>query len=474
MPGPRGLPIFGSLLDIERDPLAFLSRAHRAHGDMMRVRLGPKTIYVATHPRDVQYVLQENAKNYRKGDHYKVLRPVFGNGLMLSEGDFWLEQRRIVQPAFNRQRLGRFATTMTDLTGQMLQQWDLPASNGEAIDVWHEMVNLTLSIVCTTLFGVDISQEAHGVGTAHSLCLQHAEKQILALVPIPESIPTPANRRYARAVGTIREVIDRLIDERRSSGEDRGDLLSTLAFARYEETGELMEHDQLRAEVITLLLNGHETVSDALGWAFYLLSKHPHVAQKLHAELATTLGGRTPTIDDLKGLKYTSWVLEEAMRLYPPAWVIERDTIGEDEVGGYRLPPDSTVVLSQWVTHRHPDVWENPEGFEPERFSPERSAARHRFAYFPFGGGPRLCVGNHFAKMEMTLILAMVAQRYQLDLVPGHPVELEPVITLRPKHGILTTLRPRKPESVSAPVEAVAVAAPSSNGAGCPVTGHGG
>jgi cytochrome P450 len=471
MPGPRGLPIFGSLLDIQRDPLTFLLRAHRSHGDMMRVRLGPKTIYVASHPRDVQHVLQENARNYRKGDHYKVLRPVFGNGLMLSEGDFWLKQRRIVQPAFNRQRLGRFATTMTDLTGQMLQRWDTPASAGAAIDVWHEMVNLTLSIVCTTLFGVDISQEANGVGEAHSLCLQHAEQQILALVPMPESIPTPANRRYLRAVGVIHDVIDRLISERRASGEDRGDLLSTLAFARYDETGELMEHDQLRAEIITLLLNGHETVSDALGWAFYLLSKHPHVAQRLHQELATTLGGRTPTIDDLKGLQYASWVMEEAMRLYPPAWVIERDTIATDDVGGYRLPPDSTVVLSQWVTHRHPEIWENPEGFEPERFSPARSAARHRFAYFPFGGGPRLCVGNHFAMMEMTLILVMIAQRYHLDLVPGHPVELEPVITLRPKHGILTMLRRRDPASVGQAAPLAAPALDDASGAVCPVTG---
>ncbi|MGE3909089.1 MAG: cytochrome P450 [Chloroflexota bacterium] len=478
MPGPRGLPLAGSLLDIQRDPLSFLSRAHRAHGDMMRVRLGPKTIYIASHPRDVQHVLQENARNYRKGDHYKVLRPVFGNGLMLSEGDFWLKQRRIVQPAFNRQKLGQFATTMTDLTSEMLQRWDVSAATGDAIDVWHEMVNLTLSIVCTSLFGVDISQQANGVGEAHSLCLQHAERQILALVPIPESLPTPANRRYQRAVATIREVIDGLIDERRSAGEDRGDLLSTLAFARYEETGELMDHDQLRAEVITLLLNGHETVSDALGWAFYLLSKHPHAARLLHQEVDTVLGGRTPTLNDLRALEYTSWVVQESMRLYPPAWVIERDTIATDEVGGYRLPPNSTVVLSQWVTHRHPDVWENPEGFDPERFSPKQSAGRHRFAYFPFGGGPRLCVGSNFAMMEMTLILAMIAGRYHLDLVPGHPVELEPVITLRPKHGILTTLRRRTPHSLSivstpdtpavttAPVEG----APMSNGR-CPFSG---
>jgi cytochrome P450 len=234
-----------------------------------------------------------------------------------------------------------------------------------------------------------------------------------------------------------------LIDERREAGEDTGDLLSTLAFARYEDSGELMDRDQLRAEVITLFLNGHETVSDALGWAFYLLSKHPSVERKLHEELATVLGGRTPTMDDVPTLKYTSWIIEESMRLYPPAWVIERDTIEADEVGGYDIPPKSTVVLSQWVTHRHPEFWENPEGFDPERFSPERSAGRHRFAYFPFGGGPRLCVGNNFAMMEMVLVLATIAQRYHLDLISGHRVVMEPVITLRPKYGIVTALRRR-------------------------------
>ncbi len=454
MPSPRGHMLFGSLLDIQRDPLAFLLRTQRELGDMVRVRLGPKTVYIATHPDDVQYVLQENARNYRKGAHYEMLKPIFGNGLMLSEGDFWLKQRRIVQPAFHRKRLGKMATTMTDLTGEMLGRWDLSVARGLPVDAWHEMVRLTLSIVCTTLFGVDISKVSDGVGEAHSICLQHANHRIVSLFALPEAIPTPDNRRYQRSVSLIHDVIDRLITERRDSGEDTGDLLSTLAFARYEDTGELMDREQLRAEIITLFLNGHETVSDALGWAFFLLSKQPLVARRLHQELATVLGGRTPTMDDLPKLQYTSWVIQETMRLFPPAWVIERDTLEADEVGGYQLPGRSTVILSQWATHRHPDFWENPEGFDPERFSPERVAERHRFAYFPFGGGPRLCVGSNFAMMEMTLILATIAQRYELDLVPGHSVVMEPVITLRPRFGILTTLRPRPAAPESSAVRA--------------------
>jgi cytochrome P450 len=443
IPGPGGHFLFGSLLDIQRDPLTFLSSAQRLYGDVVHARLGPKSVYIVTHPADVQHVLQENNRNYRKGAHYDVLRPMFGNGLMMSEGDFWLKQRRIVQPAFHRQRLGQFANTMTSITEQMLDRWGPIAERGRPIDVAREMVNLTLSIVCTTLFGTDVSKEAAGVGAAHAFCLQHAEHRIVSLFAIPERIPTPDNVRYRRSVGLLHGVIDRFIGEKRGSGEDTGDLLSTLAFARYEETGELMDHDQLRDEIITLFLNGHETVAGALGWAFYLLSKNPQVAARMHAELATVLGGRTPTFEDLPKLKYTTMIIDESMRLFPPAWVIERDTLGPDEIGGYHIPARSTVVLSQWVTHRHPDFWENPEGFDPERFSPEQSSKRHRFAYFPFGGGPRLCVGANFAMMEMPLILATIAQRFHLDLVPGHPVVTEPVITLRPKHGILTTLRPR-------------------------------
>ncbi|MCC6178709.1 MAG: cytochrome P450 [Chloroflexi bacterium] len=443
VPGPRGQFLLGSLLDVQRDPLTFLTRTRRLYGDVAQVKLGPKTIYIASHPEDVRHVLQENNKNYRKGAHYETLAPIFGNGLMLSEGDFWLRQRRLVQPAFHRQRLGAFGKTMTDYAETMLERWASSAERGQPLDIQHEMLKLTLSIVCTTLFSYDISNETAGIGEAHAIALAHAEHKIVSLFNLPDSWPTPENRRYQRAVATIHNCINRLMDERRDSGEDKGDLLSTLAFSRYEETGELMDRDQLRAEVITLFLNGHETVTGALSWAWYLLSLHPEIERKLHDELRTVLGGRTPTFADIPKLKYTTMVIEESMRLYPPAWVIERDALGEDRLGGYYIPPKASVVLSQWVTHRHPDFWENPEGFDPERFSPERSANRHRFAYFPFGGGPRLCVGANFAMMEMQLLLATIAQRYHLELVPGFPVVKEPVITLRPKYGVLMTLRPR-------------------------------
>jgi len=463
IPGPRGSFLLGSLLEIQRDPLTFISHCHRLYGDVFQARLGPKNVYVVAHPADVQHVLQENNRNYRKGAHYDTLRPMFGNGLMMSEGDYWLKQRRIVQPAFHRQRLGQFASTMTRLTEEMLDRWQPISERGHSIDVASEMVKLTLTIVCTSLFGADVSREAAGVGAAHAFCLTHAEHRIVSLFALPESIPTPDNLRYRRSVNLLHGVVDRFINERRSSGEDTGDLLSTLAFARYEETGELMDHDQLRDEMITLFLNGHETVAGALGWAFYLLSKSPQVERRLHEELATVLGGRTPTFEDLPKLKYTTMVIEESMRLFPPAWIIERDTLGPDEISGYYIPPKSTVVLSQWLTHRHPDFWENPEGFDPERFSPEQSANRHRFAYFPFGGGPRLCVGANYALMEMPLVLATIAQRFHLDLVPGHPVVMEPVITLRPKYGILINLRPRK-AMPSAVRQAEAVAAHAQDG----------
>jgi cytochrome P450 len=441
----RGLPLLGCLLEVQHDPLPFIAKLHHLYGDVVHVKLGPKSVYLVTHPDDVQHVLQENNRNYKKGAHYEVLKPMFGNGLMLSEGDFWLRQRRLIQPAFLRKRLSGFATTMTDITEQMLERWDRVTERGGSFDVSRELVSLTLSIVCTTMFGTDISKEATGIGEAHAYCLAHAEQKVVSLLAVPDRIPSPGNLKYRRSVELLHSVIDRFIKERRASGEDRGDLLSTLAFLRYEGTNELMDHAQLKDEIITIFLNGHETVSGALGWAFYLLSKNPLAAQKLHAEVDRVLGGRTPTVDDIPKLKYTTMVIEESMRLYPPAWMLERDTLEPDELGGYHIPANSTIFLCQWMTHRHEDFWENPEGFEPERFSRENSAARHRFAYFPFGGGPRLCVGVNFAMMEMALVLAMVAQRFQLDLVPGYPVGYEPVITLRPKQGIPMTPRRRQP-----------------------------
>ncbi|MCZ7567118.1 MAG: cytochrome P450 [Ardenticatenaceae bacterium] len=439
-PGPQGYPLFGSLPDFRRDPLTFYLNAQRQFGDVIRFRGGPWRWYLLAHPDDVKHVLQDNHPNYRKGRFYDLLRPTLGEGLLTSEGRFWLQQRRLAQPAFHRQRLASFATTMTDATARMLERWQVYARSGEPFNVAAEMMRLTLEVVGGTLFSTDVTGEAEAVGRALTVVIEYVNDLETRLFPLPPSIPTPANRRYRAAQRTLDEVVRHVIDERRRAGTDRGDLLSMLLLAQDEETGASMNDRQLRDEVMTIFLAGHETTANALAWTWYLLSKHPSAGRRLHAELADMLGGRRPTVEDLPRLNYARMVIEEALRLYPPVWGFGRQAITDDEVGGYFLPANSLVVLSPYVTHRHPDFWENPEGFDPQRFMPQHAAARPRFAHFPFSGGPRQCIGNAFAMMEAQLILAMVAQRYRLDLVPGHSVEAEPTVTLRPRHGILVTL----------------------------------
>lgn len=441
-PGSSGAPIVGSLPDLQRDPLNFLLNLRREYGDVVRFRLGHRVVYLVSHPDDIKHVLQENHRNYQKSKGYERLESFLGQGLLTSDGEVWRKDRKLMQPAFHRERIGAFSTIMTDATEAMLKRWQT-VTGGEVIDVHNEMMHLTLTIVSRTLFTTDISDEASDVGQALTIVLRYASDRISSIFAIPENFPTEANYRYQEALNTLNRVVYQLINERRQSGEDTGDLLSMLVFARDQETGDSMSEQQLRNEVMTIFLAGHETTANALSWTWYLLSKHPEVERRLYAEVQEVLGDRVPTLMDLKNLKYTSMVVNEAMRLYPPAWEIGRESLSADKLSNYDLPPQSTVLLSSYVTHRHPGLWENPEGFDPERFTPERSTDRLQYAYFPFGGGPRTCIGNNFALMEAQLIVAAIAQKYRLELVPGHVVAPEPVITLRPRHGILMHLRPR-------------------------------
>ncbi|KAF3884929.1 MULTISPECIES: cytochrome P450 [Nostocales] len=442
-PGPQDVPIIGSLPNFQTDSLNFLLNLRREYGDVVRFRLGTRVLYLASHPNHIKHVLQDNNKNYRKSFGYRRLESFLGQGLLTSEDDLWRRERKLMQPAFHRDRIGAFSETMTHAIQAMLKRWKGFAERGEPINITNEMMRLTITIVCCTLFTTDISDEASDVGQALTIVLRHANNRISSLFALPENFPTEENARFQQALKTLDSVVYGLINERRQSGQDTGDLLSMLVFARDEETGETMSEKQLRDEVMTIFLAGHETTANALSWTWYLLSKHPEVERRLYAELSEVLGGRVPTLFDLKNLKYTQQVLNESMRLYPPAWEIGRESIGSDKFDDYDIPANSTVILSSYVTHRHPDFWENPEGFDPERFSPLASAGRPQYAYFPFGGGPRTCIGNNFALMEAQLAIADVAQRYRLELVPGHVVVPQPMITLRPRNGIFMTLRPR-------------------------------
>ncbi len=444
--------IFGSLPELQRDQLGFYMNAFKQYGDVVRFRaFGPIYAYMFFHPDDIEYILRRNNTNYHKGIAHQRFKSLLGEGLLTSEGKIWLKQRRLSQPAFHRQRIAGFATTMTNATASMLEHWQSYAGSGQAFDVSAEMTRLTLQIVGQTLFNTDISgDEVKVVRDALYVALDYLNYRVSHFtLDFMERLPTRRNRQYRKAQRILDKLVYDIIAERRQSGGDTGDLLSMLLLARDEETGEGMSDKQLHDEVMTLILAGHETTANTLTWTWYLLAQHPEVERKLHDELARVLSGRTPTVADLAQLPYTKMVIEESLRLYPPAWGMSRHAVADDEIRGYRVPAGTEVAVVQYVTHRHPDFWENPEAFDPERFTPERSAGRPNFAYFPFGGGPRLCIGNTFALMEAQLILAMIAQTYRLRLVPGQTIEPEPIITLRPRRGISMTLEPATVSSSS-------------------------
>jgi cytochrome P450 len=426
-----------------QNPIRFYMRMRREYGDVVRMRSLPTFYwYLIAHPEGVEHVLQTHQQNYRKGKLFtKPLSMLVGEGLLTSEGDFWRRQRRLAQPAFHRQRILALGETMTAAAEEMSRRWRGFEKSGEQFDVAMEMTHLTLQIAGRTLFGVDLGGEAGKVGSALRIAFEHLNYRMSYPWALPEALPTRRNRRFLRARRALDEVVYSIIRERRERATDTGDLLSMLLMARDEETGEGMSDEQLRDEVLTILIAGHETGAAALAWVWYLLAGHSEVEQKLHAELERVLGGRTPTIEDLPSLPYTKMIFDEVLRLYPPAWGLPRQSIDEDEIGGRRIPAKSILVVSQYVTQRHPDFWDNPDKFEPERFTPERVAARPRFAYYPFGGGARQCIGSNFALMEAQLAVATLAQHFRPRLSAGRVIDPDPTFTLRPRGGVVVTLR---------------------------------
>ena len=438
-PGVGGLAFFRLMPELKRNTLGTFVNLWRAHGDVFCLR-GLWTTFMLFDPRHVEHVLHANSRNYRKGRTFKEIKAATGNGLFVSEGDVWLRQRRLAQPAFHRQRIASFAGIMTDSAEEMLERWRPLAERGQAVEVDAEMLRLTLGIVGKALFSRDLSDQADTVSQSFEIIRKHTTDRVMAIVKLPASLPTPRNRRYRRALSNADRIVYDLIAERRQGEGNPDDLLSLLMAARDEETGEGLSDRELRDQVVTLIGAGYETTTQALAWTWYLLAKHPEVDDRLRAEISDALGGRTPTFEDLPRLSYTLMVFQEAMRLYPPAWAMSRTANGPDVIGGYRVPANSEILLMPYITHRHPAYWERPEEFFPEHFSPERVAARPRFAYFPFGGGPRQCIGNGFALMEAQLIIAKVVQKYRLRLADGREVEPETSVTLRPRGGLRMTL----------------------------------
>jgi len=441
-PGPFYWTPFGPGPAIRRDPLGFFAGLARDHGDVVCLRMGPVRGYLVYHPDGVKHILQDNNQNYVKGPIIGRVKVLIGEGLFTSEGGFWRRQRRLAQPAFSRERLAGFATTMVSRTAERLARWAPAAARGEAIDVAAEMNALALTIVGETLFGRDLSGEAHVAGHALRVALEVTSQRAMSYLVTPIWLPTARHRAFRRAVDILDTLVYEIIAARRRADAPGDDLLGMLMTARDEETGEGMSLRQLRDEVMTFLLAGHETTAVALAWTWYLLARHPDIAAATRDEVTGVLGSREPTVADLPHLPLARMVVEEAMRLYPPVWGIGRQAVGADSVCGYDIPAGALVNLSPWVTHRHPGLWPDPERFDPERFRPGHDRDRPRFAYFPFSGGPRLCIGEPFALLEAQLIVAMTLQRYALTLADARPVEIEPTLTLRPRGGLRMQVTP--------------------------------
>mgnify|MGYP000996621206 FL=1 len=366
-PGPRGLPLIGSLLDAWQNPLEMMARGAREHGDVCRFRFAWVDYYLLTDPAAAHRVLVENAKAYNKSPNYRGLKVMLGQGLLTSEGEFWRRQRRLAQPAFHREKIASFIETMAVCTNDMLDRWSA-TPDGSTLDVHAEMMRLTLRIVGKTLLSADLEADAKQFGEALNVAIRWANDYVDSIVRVPPSVPTPSNLRFRRAQRVIERVVLRVVEERRTSGEDKGDLLSMFMNARDDATGERMSDRQLMDELLTLTLEGHETTANALSFTFDLLSRYPDVARRLRAEASAVLGGRAPRLDDLPRMPYTRAVVEESLRLYPPAWVFERVALEEDEVAGYRIPRGAIVAVSPYTMHRKPTIWQNPEGFDPNRF----------------------------------------------------------------------------------------------------------
>ena len=442
--GPRGLPLVGVLPQVRRDVLGFLTRTAAAHGDVARYRLGPLESFLVSHPDGVRHVLQEHASNYSK-DHmsYTMARWVAGNGLLTSQGSFWLRQRRLASPAFHRGRVAALGTDMVRATEAALHRWAPAAARGEPVGVNKEMMQLTFRIMGEALFGADLAGHARGVGAAFDVLSEQVVTRFRSFRVLPPVLPFGTDRAFRTALATLDATVQHVITTRRSAPDDRGDLLSMFMLARDEDTGEVMNDRQLRDELVTMMIAGHETTATTLAWVWALLAAHGEAEARLHAELDGVLGGRAPTGADLARLPWTRAVVDEAMRLFPPAYVFSRKTVDDDVIGGVRIPKGSAVDLSPWVTHRRADLWERPDAFLPERFLGDEAVRRARYAYFPFSGGPRQCIGLGFALMEAQLIVATVAQRYRLrPVTPGLPTP-EPLITLRPEGGLPMRLERR-------------------------------
>ena len=440
IPGPRGYPLLGVMPEMISDMLGLFTNTAREYGGIAQFKLLNKSYLLVTNPDYVKYILQDNYKNYIRGSSVETGRVLLGNGLPLIDGDFWLRERRMLQPAFHREQLGKLANVVTDVIDTFMQDWDGKAKRQQSLDMDDEMMRLTLTAIIKSMFGAQIDDKIQSLSQAFNVASKFMLWRSQQMWALPLSVPVPRNMQYNRALKVLNNNIFPLIADGRQHPRD--DLLGMMLAMRDADTGEGISDEQARDEVVTIFFAGHETTAATMAWAFYLLSQHPDVEAKMRAEVTTLLNGRSPTLADLPKLTYMQQVLNEVLRLYPAAYLFAREAVVDDRVDGYFVPANTLIFITPFVTHRDPKYWPDPERFDPERFTSEQVTSRPRHVYFPFGEGPHVCIGNNFALMGMQLILAMTLQRFHIKLVPNHPIAFKPEATLRPKYGMKMLVEP--------------------------------
>jgi cytochrome P450 len=435
-PGPKGEPVFGSSRQYARDPFSFVTNLEEAYGGVSRFDMGPLDTYMVTDPTEIERILVSEADRFGKPAFQDdALGDLLGEGLLLSEGETWQQQRRLAQPAFDMSRLAGMADRIVDHTESLLADWE----DGQSIDAEQDMTTVTIDVILDLMMGVELPRER----------LEHVRKQLEPLgmrfepnpirFALPEWVPMPGDAEFDAAVNELESVIDEIVARRRGEIGDADDPEAPMDFLsilmRAKAAGEQTD-EQLRDEMMTMLLAGHDTTALTLTYTWYLLSEHPEVEQRLHEEVDEVIDDGRPTTEDIRELEYTEWVIKEAMRLYPPVYTIFRQPREPVDVGGYTVTGESSIMLPQWAVHRSDEYWEEPETFDPERWRPERVKGRPRFAYFPFGGGPRHCIGKHLAMLEARSIVATTASEYRLEYEGESPLELLPTLTAHPRNGM--------------------------------------
>jgi cytochrome P450 len=420
-------PTSRSVRELIRDPLKFFVNIASQYGDIVCYRPAPETAYLINHPDFVRHVLVDNNRNYTKGtSSNQMFKKVVGEGLLTSEGETWRKQRRMMQPAFHHTRLEKLDGMIVEAAQSMLERWERFHKDNQPVDIAREMAALTMTVTTRALFGVDLGDEVREVGEIVNRAAAYLEK--------------PSHPRLVQSAAELSAVVTRIIQLRKRDFKDGGDLLSSMILARDEKTGAAMDDEQLRTQIMTLILAGYETTASALTWTWYLLSQNLWALDRLRSEVRHTLNGRPPQYPDLDHLPYTQMVLDESLRLFPPAWTLGRRAIGEDQIGGYYVAPNTTIAICTYALHRHPMFWDKPDVFDPERFSEKNLIGRNKFAYIPFGAGPRQCIGNNFGLMEAALVMACVLQRFELHLLPGMDVQPQPLFVLRPNRDLMMSL----------------------------------